>query len=104
MDTTPFRPNDGATVNIDVSSSSQKVDLANGNGAFPVRVMNDGTATAWIKFGITTSLTATTSADIPIPAGAIEVLTVPPLGGAAFVAAIAAGSTGTIYFTPGQGI
>ena len=39
---TPFQGNTAATVNIDVSSSSQRVAIPNNNTA--VRVMNNGTA------------------------------------------------------------
>jgi hypothetical protein len=96
----PFEPKVGATVNIDVSSSSQSVSF----GAAPidqVRVMNNGTATVWIAFG-SGSATATTTAGIPIGPGAAEVFTTP--SNADYAAAIAAGSTGKIYFTPGSGI
>ena len=48
--TIPFRPRPAGTVNIDVSSSSQAVALVE-SGATQVRVMNDGTATAWINWG-----------------------------------------------------
>jgi hypothetical protein len=95
----PFEPG-GATVNIDVSGSSQSVKF----GADPVdqvRVMNNGTATAWIAFG-SGSATAALASGIPVGAGATEVFTTP--ANADFVAAIAAGATGKIYFTPGAGI
>lgn len=99
-----FTPQAGATVNIDVSSSSQKIQVSTASGDIDVRVHNNGTATVWIVFGVTTGLTATTTAELSIPPGAVEVLHVPPLGSAVFVAAIAAASTGKIYFTPGSGI
>jgi hypothetical protein len=64
--------------------------------------MNNGTATAWFNFGTDSTVAATTAAGIPVGPGVTEVYTVPknPL----WVAAIAAGSTGKIYFTPGSGI
>jgi hypothetical protein len=99
---TAFRPLLGATVNIDVSSSSQSVSLAV-TSKQQVRVMNNGTATAWITFG-PGAATATTTAGIPIGPGVTEVLSVEDLGGTLYAAAIAAGSTGKIYFTPGQGL
>lgn len=95
-----FAPMDGATVTISVSSSSQRVALAKDG---PVRIFNNGTATVWIRCG-NSSVVATTS-DIPIPAGAIEVDTFNmPTTTGLNCAAIAAGSTGNVYFTPGIGI
>lgn len=96
----PFCP--AETVNIDVSSTSQRIQVADGLTA--VRVMNDGTATAWIAFGGST-VTATASSGVPVGPGVTEILTAPNYGGGAlYVAAIAAGSTGKIYFTRGGGI
>lgn len=66
--------------------------------------MNNGTATAWIKFGDIT-VAADTTNDIPIGPNYTGGFTVPPVaGGALYVAAIAAAGTGKIYFTPGVGI
>ncbi len=95
---TPFQGNTAATVNIDVSSSSQRVQIPNNNSS--VRVMNNGTATVWIAFGDVT-VTASLATGIPVGPGVTEVLRLP---NASYVAAIAAGSTGKIYFTPGEGI
>lgn len=95
----PICPIPGATVNIDVSSSSQEVALGVSNGPQVVRVANDGTATVWIRFGVS-GLTASATTDYPVPSGSVEVVTVPDFGAAAYAAAIAAGSTGKVYFTP----
>lgn len=90
------------TVNIDVSSSSQRVQIA--DNLTTVRIMNDGTATVWIAFGGST-VAATVAAGIPVGSGVTEVLTAPNYGGGPlYVAAIAAGATGKIYFTRGGGI
>lgn len=95
-----FRADDEATVNINVASSSDRVALASGGRFSAVLVTNVGTATAWIRFG-DSSVAATTAASIPIPAGSAAVFA----GGHwTHVAAIAAGSTGRIYFTPGEGL
>ena len=102
----PFRPSYAATVSINVSSSSQAVQIqpTGTTGTWQVRIVNDGTATVWLRFGdagvAATIPNGSTAGGFPLPAGAIEVLTV--VG--THVAAIAAGSTGSIYFTPGQGI
>lgn len=91
-----------ATVNIDVAAASARVALGSCD---QVRVMNNGTATAWIGFGDGT-VAATLAGSMPVGPGVTEVLSIPfSLSGAALnVAAIAAGSTGKIYFTPGVGI
>ena len=99
---TPFQPTPGATVNINVASSSANVAVSAATAGCQVRIMNDGTATAWIKFGTDNTVAATTAAGMPVGAGVTEVVTVPT--GPIYVAAIAAGSTGKIYFTPGSGI
>lgn len=99
---TPFQPNPAKTVNIDVAASSARVAIA--GAPTSVRVMNDGTATAWINFGDVT-VTAAVATSMPVGPGVTEVLSFPNLTAATFyVAAIAAGSTGKIYFTPGSGI
>lgn len=100
----PFIPMPAATANVDVAASSGSVSLAvNPGSPIQVRVMNDGSATAWINFGVS-GVSAALATGVPVPAGAVEVLTVQPQGATIFAAAIAAGSTGKIYFTPGVGI
>lgn len=94
----PFRPSGGATVNIDVAATTANVALPSGQ---QMLVMNNGSATAWIAFGADNTAAATLAAGIPFGPGQWRVLTVPI--GATYVAAIAAGSTGKIYFTPGNG-
>lgn len=95
----PICPSPGATVNIDVSSSSQSVSLAVIDGPRTVRVHNDGAATVWIAFG-DSAITASTTSDYPLAAGACEIVTIPSFGSTAYAAAKAAGSTGKVYFTP----
>lgn len=96
----PFRPAGGSTVNINVTSTTANVQVTASSGMQQVRIMNDGTATAWIRFGTDNTVVATTS-NMPVPAGGVEVLS---HQGPLWVAAIAAGSTGKIYFTPGEGV
>ena len=98
----PFKPT-GDTVNIAVASSSANVQIEPDSTIWrKIRVMNNGTATVWIRFGADSSVAASASKDIPIGSGGTEVFTVhaTPI----WVAAIAAASTGSIYFTPGEGI
>lgn len=94
---------DGDTVNINVSASAQPIQISNAKGGIDVLIMNNGTATVWIKFG-KSDVEATTAAGRPVGPGVETVQRIPPLGDALFVSAIAAGSTGRIYFTPGTGI
>jgi len=99
----PFVPSIAHTVLIDVGATTANVKLYNERGPISVRVYNDGSATAWIAFG-DSSVTASTTADMPVGAGKDIELTVQNTGnGPLFAAAIAAGATGEIYFTPGRG-
>ena len=103
MDVRAFSPR-GKTANINVSNASQRVLLTNRNGATAVRVMNDGTATVWLNWGDAT-VTSTTTSGLPVGPGVHEVLTLGPAeNGDLYVAAIAAGATGKVYFTVGEGI
>lgn len=98
----PFKPIAGATVNIVVSAASQRVAVSARSGG-SIRVQNNGTATVWIDFG-TVAVAASLAASMPVGAGVTEVFQCPDVGSAINVAAIAAGATGTIYFTPGEGV
>ncbi len=96
---TPFMGNTAATVSIAVSASSQRVQIQTSNSNSAVRVFNSGTGTVFLAFGDVT-VTAATTTGLPIGPGVTEVLRLP----STHVAAIGSGSTGTIYFTPGEGI
>lgn len=101
-----FQPNHLGTVNIDVSSSNQRVAIVGAGKCKPIRVMNNGSATVWIEFG-DSAVAATLAAALPIGPGGTEIFTGSINGVSSsdlYVAAIAAGSTGKIYFTPGDGI
>lgn len=67
---TPFQPNPAKTVNIDVASSSARVALS--GAPTSVRVMNNGTATAWIDFGDVT-VAADVATSMPVGPGVTEV-------------------------------
>lgn len=99
----PFIPMPAATVNISVSAASQSVSLAVSGGPQQVRIMNNGTATVWVNFGLS-GVTAALATGMPVGVGVTEVITIPDYGATAYAAAIAAGSTGSIYFTPGEGV
>lgn len=90
------------TVNIDVGAASARVALTSSRGKVQVRVMNNGSATAWIAFGDST-VTVALASGMPVGPGQTAGFTLPD-SGPLYAAAIAAGSTGKIYFTPGSGI
>ena len=102
----PFQPG-GATVEIDVSNTTQAVQVGASKGHLQVRIMNNGTATVWLRHGASTvTVTATTgqaNTGFPVGPGVTEVLSFPSNDGALYLAAIAAASTGKVYFTPGSG-
>lgn len=98
----PFTPKPAGTVNIDVGAGSANVLVSATPGVRQIRVMNNGTATAWVELG-KSGVTASATTGFPVPAGAIEVLTV-KVDGPIYAAAIAAAATGKIYFTPGSGV
>ena len=91
--TTPFLPGATTSVAAGTSSGTAAVDP----GAAQVRLHNAGSATVFVVFGAV----ATTS-DMPLPAGAIEVLSKP--AGVTTVAAITASGTATLYVTSGVGV
>jgi hypothetical protein len=100
-----FAPVDAADVEIDISASSQRVLVREGQQAqmVAVRVMNNGTATVWIRAGDVAVVS--TVARTPIGPGRDCILRFPiPATGRLYIAAIAAGATGKVFFTPGDGI
>lgn len=102
----PFKPRAGSTVSLAASTTSARVALTNppSNSEFQVRVHNAGSALAFIHRGNSTVTAATT--DVPIPSGAVEVLTFENLDGTpqTHVAAITTSGTATLYFTIGFGV
>ena len=87
----------GDTVTLAAATTSARAALDPTSNA--VRVVNDGTVTAFISFG--DSNVAATASKMPIKAGATEVFT---KGNATHVAALVATGTANLYFTSGEGI
>lgn len=94
----PFQPS-GDTVNVTVGASSGNVRFSTTNAHKQVWVMNNGSATVWIKFG-GSAVAATLAAGLPVGPGRDAVFTTTEQ----YAAAIAAGATGLVYFTPGSGM
>jgi hypothetical protein len=92
-----FMPSGADTVSLAVTTASTRVALDVNSRV--VRVVNDGTATAFIQFG-DSNVTANT-AKMPIKAGATETFTT---GTASHVAAVTASGTTNMYFTNGEGL
>ncbi len=87
----------GATVTQAATASSGGAALA-GNGE-SVRVVNDTTSMAFVKFGV--GAQTATAADLPIPATSVEVFRIPD--NVTHYAVILATGTGNVYFTRGEG-
>jgi hypothetical protein len=101
---TPFQPLivNSAAVSVSGTTASGSLNIAEAITTMPggrtCRVYNATSAVCFIKFGGST-VTATT-ADMPIPPGAVEVFSI---GDATYIAGITGGGTGTLYATPGFG-
>jgi len=98
-----FQQKIGKTTSISATSTSASVTLDSvGAAAENLRVFNAGPNTVFITWGVG-SATATTTTNLPIPAGGVENFFKGP--GADTVAAICASTqTATVYFTPGEGV
>ena len=100
----PFTPLDDATASIPATTTSARAAIARQPmGAHQLRLYNGGTATVFWAAGDGTVTAAAT--DIPLPAGAIEVVTLSNGGaaGASHIAAVTASGTASLYLTTGQG-
>lgn len=99
----PFFP--GATVSLSATSSTGRV-LLTGAAKRPggtLRLYNAGAETVFIAFGNDTITAALTS--MPIPAGYVEVLSLPDNDAAQwYLAGITASGACTLYATIGNGI
>jgi hypothetical protein len=92
-----FAPSGDDSDTLAVTTASARAQLDPNSNA--VRVVNDGTATAFIQFG-DANVVATT-AKMPIRPGASETFT---KGSAGYVAAICASGSTTLYVTCGEGL
>lgn len=100
MSTPAFSPM-GSTVNLAATTTTGNVALSGfGAGGGNVRLYNSGTVTVFVAFG-GSAVAATTTASMPLPAGAVEVFAV---GEVLYLAGITASGTATVYATIGQGV
>ena len=103
----PFVANDASTVTISATSSTSTTALTSpAKGLFQVRLYNAGTKVVFVRFGTSGSVVAAIT-DIPIPPGALEVMSLEGNTSAPIthIAAIcAATETTTLYVTTGIGI
>jgi hypothetical protein len=101
----PFTPVDDATASIAVTTSSANAAIKQQpTGAHQVRLFNAGPTTVfWAAgpAGVSAALT-----DVPLPSGAIEVVTLANATNNVntHIAAIAASGAPTLYITTGQGL
>lgn len=103
MSNVPFIPEPGKTVNVTVATSSANVQVSADSVRRQVRIMNNSTVTAFVKFGLDNTVAATTTDSFPVASGACEVVTVPQ--GPIYMAVIGTGTpSGAVYATPGNGI
>lgn len=100
-----FHPNFGQTQVVSATTTNQFVRFPDGlpQGEFQLRIYNAGTDAVAIRPSATV---AASTADLVVPSGAIEVITVnnPQNGPFTSVAVNALTSTATVYITPGHGI
>lgn len=94
----PFSPIGAATVHITTSSSTGNVQVYDGTNN-SVRIVNSGTAVAFVEFGPDDTITTSATTGMPIVGGASVVIAT----NSPWVAAIAPTGTPAIYFTPGNG-
>jgi hypothetical protein len=92
-----FMPNGSATATISATTVTARAAVDQHSNS--ARVVNAGTATAFLKFGDSTVEATTT--DMPILSGATETFT---KGAATHIAAITASGTATVYLTSGEGL
>ncbi len=92
----------GDTENMAVAATTASVAVTrSGMGLQALRLVNAGTQTVFIALG-TSTVTATTTASMPLVAGAVEIIALPKE--VTHVAAIAGATGSTLYITTGEGI
>jgi hypothetical protein len=98
----PFRAYPDSTKKIAASATTARTALTTPPvGPTQVRVYNAGAVTAFVGFG-GSSVVATLTTSIPLPAGGVEVYSTQE--NETYAAAITAADTADVYFTMGDGL
>lgn len=101
----PFLPATNGTVALSAGTTSTRVQLGAmpRTGSYQLRVENEGASAASYRVGDNTVVA--TTGDLALPAGGVEVITVPntDMNPQTYVAAITASGTAALKFTTGQG-
>jgi hypothetical protein len=100
-----FLPVDNATVTVSASTTTARGEIKKRpTGSYQLRLFNGLSDTVFYKLGDST--VEATSADVPLPAGAVEVITVKNSDNDpdTHVAVIAASGTGSVYASTGNGL
>jgi 2-methylaconitate cis-trans-isomerase PrpF len=99
-----FAPGDTAILAATTATARVQIPNHNGAGERQVRLYNAGSATVFVKIGGSTVNAAVT--DYPIPAGYVEVISVPGTVPPAdrYIAAIMASGSASLYVTTGDGL
>jgi len=101
----PFHPVDDATTTLAAGTTSVRAAIKKRpTGEFQIRIHNAAAALCFYRIG-DDAVTAT-STDVPLPSGAIEVVTLdnPDADPETHIAAILASGTGSVYVTTGGGL
>lgn len=99
---TPFKPGDASTSTMPVATTPGVNRMAlkrSGNENAHVRLFNAGSVLVFLRFGDVS--VAASVADIPLPAGAVEVI---DIGGCSHMDAVVASGAATVYATCGKGL
>jgi hypothetical protein len=109
----PFEPavklsTAGQTVALVISSVGNSATINSTGEMLPsIYIANVGSFTAWIRLSVESSTVAASIVsltDVPILSNTVRLFANPAPGGVAAVAVIGgSGSSGTVYFVPGQG-
>ena len=101
----PFAPIDDATASISATTSSASAPIKQQpTGTHQVRLYNAGSATVFWAVG--NGVATASATDVPLPAGAIEVITISNAAAApaTHICAITASGAATLYVTTGEGL
>jgi hypothetical protein len=98
----------GQTVNLTPSSSGNDrvaLGVSSQTARFDLRVFNSSTSIIFFKLGADNTVTSSSSTDIPVAAGSVEVFR-QTIMNSVYVSAVVIGSTANspVYFTVGEGI